>query len=201
MARKPHTIDSIEELQRVVPSVVKAVNAEQALARGALVNPLLALEELGYELSPALKPVTERRVRFSRDKATRIEALAGEVHKLAGRQFDIDAPHELMRVLFEELKLPRGGAKHARQERRAEAAAAVPLTRPEPAVFGAALSDPLEHLRDAHPVMKPLLEYRRLEASEPRLASRELYERIRNGEVALPVTHVRARLKRGPTPE
>jgi hypothetical protein len=42
--------------------------------------------------------------------------------------------------------------------------------------------------------MKPLLEYRRLESSEPRFASPSLYRRIREGDVDLPVRRIRFRL-------
>ena len=43
MSRKA-PISALEDLQRLVPSIVKAVNADEALMRRALVNPLLALE-------------------------------------------------------------------------------------------------------------------------------------------------------------
>ena len=49
--------------------------------------------------------------------------------------------------------------------------------------------------------MPPLLEYRRIERSAPRLAPRELYERIRRGEVKMPITRIKARLKRSRTPK
>jgi hypothetical protein len=50
-------------------------------------------------------------------------------------------------------------------------------------------------------VIEPLLEYRQLEASSARLAPPELYERIRRGEVELPVSRIRYTLQPGPTPE
>jgi hypothetical protein len=53
----------------------------------------------------------------------------------------------------------------------------------------------------AHPLMEPLLEYRQLEASSARLAPPESYERLRMGQVELPVTRIRFSLQRGPTPE
>ncbi len=204
MARKPQTIETLEELQRLVPSIVKAVNADQQLATRALANPLLALEELGYRLSEDLRPVAERRARFSLDKAERLEALAADVYKLADQRFDIDSPKELAHVLFEKLKLPRiepAAAEHAKRVSTAAVEALPTLPLAPPLFRRPALPDPLEKLRGLHPVVAPLLEYRRLESSEPRLAPRELYERIRRGEVKLPVTRVRARLQRDPTPE
>ena len=59
----------------------------------------------------------------------------------------------------------------------------------------------LEALRGKHPVIAPLLEYRAIQASVPPLASRDLYDRIARGDIKGPTIRVRARLKRGPTPE
>ncbi len=194
MARKA-PIDTLEDLQRVVPSVVKAVNADEALMKRALVNPLLALEELGYQLTDGLRAQVERRVRFKVEVAHKLETLAAKVFKQAGESFDIDSPAALDKLLFGKLKLPRGEAAPGKRE----AVAALGLA-PTPFRLPAA-TDPLERLRGQHPVMAPLLEYRQLEASEPRLAPRELYDRVRSGEVKLPVIRARARLQRGPTPQ
>jgi len=187
-------ITTMEDLQRLVPSIVKAVNADDALMRRALVNPLLVLEELGYQLADELRPQVERRVRFRVETAHRLDALASDVFKHAGERFDIDSPSALEHVLFEKLKLSRTLVTTVPR------AAPAPAKQPTPSVSKPVFVDPLERLRDKHPVMTPLLEYRRIDASEPRLAPRELYERVRSGDVKLPVTRAQARLKRGPTP-
>jgi competence ComEA-like helix-hairpin-helix protein len=57
------------------------------------------------------------------------------------------------------------------------------------------VTDPLDVLRDQHAIMEPLLEYRRLEASTPRLAPRPLYEDVRRGRRTLGIVRVRGRLK------
>lgn len=179
-------IQSIQQLQRLVPSIVKALNADDALMKRALVNPLLALEELGYRLADELRPRVERRVRFKVETAQRLDALADEVFKHAGERLDIDSPAALDRLLFERLKLPRGTSAPTAQ-------AAVKR--------GETFIDPLERLRGKHPVLEPLLAYRQLEASVPRLAPPELYERVRRGDVKLPVLRAKARLQRGATPK
>lgn len=201
MAR-PAPITTMEDLQRLVPSIVKAVNADAALMRLALINPLLLLEELGHTLTDELRPQAERRVRFRAETAQRLDALASEVFKQAGERFDIDSPVALARVLFEKLKLPR---KSSDADADADVCGAddAPPAVPQlpPAIFKQPpVSDPLERLRDQHPVMPALLDYRRLDASEPRLAPRALYDRVRSGELKLPVLRAQARLKRGPTP-
>lgn len=193
MARQT-PIAALEDLQRLVPSIVKAVNADEALMKRALVNPLLALEEMGYHLSDELRPQVERRVRFKLEVAQKLETLAAQVFKQADVSFDIDSPAALEKVLFEKLKLPRAEAVVGKRAAAAASSGLPPFKRPPAA-------DPLEHLRGKHAVMSTLLEYRQLEASEPRLAPRELYERVRRGELKLPVIRARARLQRGPTPQ
>jgi len=195
--RRSQTIDSIEALQKVVPLIVKAVNDDQAFGLRAAANPLLAAEELGYQIAPEIRQTVERRVRFSQEDAARLGELEAQVFKLAGVQLDIDSPQELDRILFEKLKLPRPTLPQQTSPDSYRKLASAP-----PAKVGAAqAADPLEELRDAHPIIPPLLEYRRIDRSAPRLAPRELYERIRSGEVKMPITRIQARLKRSRTPK
>jgi DNA polymerase family A len=195
--RRSQTIDSIEAMQKVVPVIVKAVNDDQAFGLRAAANPLLAAEELGYQIVPEIRQTVERRVRFSQEDAARLGELETQVYKLAGVQFGIDSPQELDRVLFEKLKLTRPtSSQQASPDSYHKLASAPPTTA---GLTQAA--DPLEELRNAHPIMPPLLEYRRIDRTAPRLAPRELYERIRSGEVKMPVTRIQARLKRSRTPK
>jgi len=141
-----------------------------------------------------LRPQVERRVRFKPETAKQLEALAAKVFLQAGEAFDIDSPVALDRLLFEKLKLPRAAAAAGQPAAHAAASlASAPFKQ-------AAGPDPLEHLRGKHALVPALLAYRKLEASEPRLAPRELYERVRSGELKGPVIRARARLQRGPTP-
>ena len=195
--RRSQTINSIEALQKVVPLIVKAVNDDQAFGLRAAANPLLAAEELGYQIAPEIRQTVERRVRFSQEDASRLGELEAQVYKLAGVHFDIDSSQELDRILFEKLKLPRPTSPPQTAPDAYRKLASVP-----PATVGTTQNaDPLEELRDAHPIIPPLLEYRRIDRSAPRLAPRELYERIRSGEVKMPITRIQARLKRSRTPK
>jgi len=203
-------LTTLEALQRRVPSIVKRVNADPALALRAAANPLLALDELGYTLTPELQREVALRVRFNAEQISRLDALTSQIHTLAGESFDIDSTKALERVLFTRLHLPPLPAPAQRVVIAQGAAAAAPSSRavaldpldpPYRIPGGIAPPDPLEALEGKHPVIAPLLEYRAIQASVPPLASRELYERIARGDVEGPTIRVRARLKRGPTPE
>jgi hypothetical protein len=184
-------ITSLDELRRRVPSIIEAVNADSTLMRGALANPLLALEALGYRLTDDVARQAERRVRFKPELVDRLDALSAEIFQLAGVRFEIDAPQELWELLFHKLELQWPDDSTRTREPTASELQLVPVLFPR-----ALVPDPLEPLRSQHPVIPLLLDYRQLEVSEPRLASRELFERVCRGELKLPATRARARLKR-----
>ena len=201
MERRKKKINSIQEFQKVVPLIVKAINADQQLGLRALANPLLAAEELGYEVAPEVQRAAQRRIRFTKETAERLNMLEKEIYSLSEERFDIDNPQELGKILFDKLKLqaPEVDQSHYQQRAASQWVNVEPLP---PHIFDQPqLPDSLEVLREAHPVIAPLLEYRQLEASTPRLASREYYERIKRQEVKLPVTNVQVHLKRSRTLE
>jgi len=195
-------IRSVDDVRQQLATILRRVNGDPRLALRAAANPLLALEELGYEIAPGVRPELERRTRHSAQVAQRLEGLQRQVYELAGEQFDLESPAELTRVLFERLELPRlpmrqqlvlprdGATTPAGGE--AEDATALPrhaIGRPKH-------PDPLEPLRRAHPVMEPLLEYRAIEASQPPLASRASYERLKRDDAPVPSLRVRFRFRR-----
>jgi hypothetical protein len=212
MDGRDRKIRSFQDLRRRVPDILERVNADPALALRAAANPLLALEEMGYDLPREVRAEVERHVRFPRADRERLDALSSEISRLAPEPFDPDEPEELERVLFRKLKLPplpqrvpipAGPVKAAPRARAAASAVpAHPLARPIVPPGAPKGVDPLEAIRDAHPVVPVLLEYRRIQSTQPPLAPREVYERLRRqgGEDAAgPRLRIRARLKRAPT--
>lgn len=63
---------------------------------------LVAMEREGVAVDRA------ELARLSKDFAERIEALAEEIYKLAGREFTIGSPKQLGEILFDEMSLPGG---------------------------------------------------------------------------------------------
>ena len=221
--RPPQSIATLAELRKQLPAILEAINGSGEVALRAALNPLLALEELGYRIDPGLRPYIERRVRFEPDDAERLGALETEIHERAGRRFAIDEPPQLAEVLFVELGLDpdEPPAKRTAKSRKDEAPtkrtaksrdAKAPAKPPRGEVTPAKLklvrpleprldpdrdppTDPLATLEDRHPVMRPLLEYRQVAAKRPRLASPEEYARARDTGEGLPVTRVQVSLR------
>lgn len=206
-------LTSIDALRRRVPRIIQRLNAEPALALRAAANPILALEELGYSFPDELKREIALRVRFDAKTIARLKALAGVIHEQAGGPFDLDSTDELDRVLFTRLGLPRISSQSQRvviaagnlaEKSRKETQGvreAHPLDPPWHVPGGLAPTDPLRELVGKHPVIAPLLEYRALQASQPPLAPRELYERIARGGVSSAKLTIRARLQKDSTSE
>jgi competence ComEA-like helix-hairpin-helix protein len=199
------TVNSWEQLQANIESILDQINDNPPLALAAAANPLLALEDLGYEIEPVVRVEIERRVRFSPRVVVRLRQLEDDVATIAGRYVNLNSAEDVRRLLFDELKLETPGeygedyrqATQTRVRRTDKAGRAVLDTRPLPpdlSTVGERI-DPLEVLANRHEIMGPLLEYRRLEASTPRLASRESYEQVRAGKVRLGIEGVKGRLK------
>lgn len=185
--RAVRRLSSVDEAQKAMPRLIAALNKDPALARAALANPLFAIEELGYTIEEDVRKNFERRIRFTADEAERLQVLADEINTAAGCDVDVDDPHKLARVLFEVLDLPRPDTKsdnddYQIDDRPARGHDALPTDPLDPRLpwIDDVRPDPLEAIAGSHPVMKPLLEYRQLDASQPRLASPDAYRRARD---------------------
>ena len=186
-------LSSVEEAQKAMPRLIAALNDDPRLARAALANPLFAIEELGYTIDEGVRTTFERRIRFTIEDADRLQRLAAEVSEAAGCDVDVDDPYDLAHVLFDELGLPRPEPNRKGDD---EALPTEPLDPRLPWITDSR-PDPLEALAKAHPVMRPLLEYRKLDASQPRLASPDRYRRAR--DVTSSVSNVSFRRHTEPT--
>ncbi|HYM10413.1 MAG TPA: DNA polymerase I, partial [Bryobacterales bacterium] len=97
---------------------------------------LIRMERAGVRIDPeALKLL-------SGEMETKLVQLTGEIHRLAGKPFNINSPQQLGKVLFEDLKLPSPG----RSKTKAPSTAAAVL----------------EDLAAEHEIVRLVLDYRQL---------------------------------------
>ncbi|WP_326560428.1 hypothetical protein [Micromonospora sp. NBC_01796] len=180
-------ITSWADLQARAAEILARVNADPRLGRAAAANPLLAIERLDYSIDPEIRPALADQLRLGPGAAGRLADLRREVAGLAGRAVDPDDAEDVRRLLVE-LGIV------------AVAPGPVLDTRPPRWRPGGAGPDPLRRLRDQHPVLPPLLDYRRISAARPRFASERIFVALLDGERTPPVTVVAARLRRGTPP-
>ncbi len=79
--------------------------------------------------------------KMSRDMHVSLDNLTCEIHELAGETFNINSPAQLSKILFEKLNLPHGKKNHRGFSTSNEV---------------------LEPLVDAHPIVKKILEHRKI---------------------------------------
>ena len=178
-------LTSWREAQEQVGDILAALNETPALLMAAAANPLLALQELGYEVSADVRQLFEDRIRFGQSKAEQVHLIRQAIFDAAGRSFDLDSAEALAEVLSQVL------------ETKIDAPISMADAQPPRFSFGAQQqSDPLERLRGVHPILEPLLQYRTLDASTPRFATPAEYGVIRQGKRALHITKMVAILQR-----
>jgi hypothetical protein len=180
-------ITSWADLRARAPDILARVNANARLGRAAAANPVLAIERLDYTIDPEIRPALADQLRLGPGAAGRLADLRREVAGLAGRTVDPDDTEDVRRLLGE-LGIV------------AVAPAPVLDTRPPRWRPGGPGPDPLRRLRDQHPALAPLLDYRRISATRPRFAPERTFVALLNGERTPPVTAVVARLRRGTPP-
>ncbi|WP_329108342.1 hypothetical protein OG792_06650 [Micromonospora sp. NBC_01699] len=180
-------ITSWADLRARAPDILARVNANARLGRAAAVNPLLAIERLDYTIDPEIRPALADQLRLGPGPAGRLADLRREVAGLAGRTVDPDDAEDVGRLLVE-LGIV------------AVAPGPVLDTRPPRWHPGGPGPDPLRRLRDQHPVLAPLLDYRWISAARPRFAPVRTFDALLDGERIPPVTAVVARLRRTTPP-
>jgi hypothetical protein len=179
-----HLISSWKEAQTVAPTVLERLNADPPLLMAAASNPILALEELGYNIAPSFREEFVDRVRFGTRGATLLRQLRKKIFSEVGVRFDLDSPTEIGRIIFDHLKLHRPA--YAEMET---------FRAPDFSFTRHYEKEPLEPFRGQHPLVDSLLEYRQLNARAPNFATRELFDEIRAGKHRIPVVRLHARFK------
>ena len=215
-------IDTFPDLQARAGEILDRLRSAPILALAAAANPLLAVEHLGYQFDPKTRPGIADRIRLGPTAAGQLAELRTTIARLIDRQVDPDDGPAVRRLLTDlgvltsqpdgdepgtgRRRPSRSQSGHGRRHPdRTEpgvgpspAADADPDTDPPRWHPGGAGPDPLEPYRGRHPVLEPLLEYRRISARRPRFAPPHAFAAILDGTVTTPLTAVRGRLQSPP---
>ena len=208
-----HTVATFKAFHRLVPSIVKRLSEDRDLAVRAMANPVMAIEELGFDLAPEVAQEIERRVRFSDETRSRLSAIETRLFEAAGERFDPESVQDIERVLFSRLKLrrpadlgsleppPRPGLEVPRfAVKRIEAEARKRGAKKQGAkavrrfiarrVETPLPVDPLAQIKGSHVVVDLLLQHRAITRRVPKLASRAGYEALKANPRGVPVTNI-----------
>ncbi len=175
-------LTSWRDVQRQERGILSQLSADPALLLAAAANPMFALAEIGYQVTDKLSHELTDRLRFGSD-FRRISSLRKQIFELAGDTFELDSAESLHAVLTSLI-----GSGLTRPITVSDTA---PFYAFEP-VTGShvEIEDPLQDIANDHAIVALLLQYRQLNASVPPFADRQVYDEIRRGERALPITSI-----------
>lgn len=171
MPQAPKTpIDSVEKLRDHLPDILTAVNSDRQLAIAAAINPLLFLEDLGYELSPAVITEIEERGRFSKRQIVRRRRALARIDELTGGKADLSSAEAISSTL-EGLQLN----VRPDVERPGHASGILNFSEAQ-----------LLHSKGKHALVEALIEFRRIEEAAREFAPQAIYRGVRAGTLAVP---------------
>ena len=191
--KQPTQINSLPELQRLMPRLLKDAADQTSLLLAAAANPLLAIARLGYEVSPEAARAIEYRARFGEAGGAAFEQLQAELFQAAAQTFDPADGRALRRVLTELLPAAETQKGQERREvgwKQRAALLDAAENRPVGVPGQQPMRDPLADFAEMHPIIPLLVEWRRLNLQSPRFASAEVFDRILAGELDLPIIEV-----------
>lgn len=214
-------VRSHAELHRLLPRLFAQQEEHPQLAIAALANPILALQELGYDLAPEIAGHMERLARFGAARTQEIEAIEADLRRELGPEAPIGDRPSLARAVIERLPeslldadFPEDGERETRTS-APKGDAAKPSAKDVPPPRGTAVRDklapilsepvqrrfdrpaqqpdPLAVLKGRAPLLDAMIRLREIEASRARLAEPEVFHGILGGRIATPVARVRFR--------
>lgn len=197
---KPGKISSLREIQLQVPRILENYADDQELAFIALANPLAALEKIGYTFSAAARLEIEDRIRFGKQDAEKISKIRESIYSAAGSKFNLDSPAELKKHFKTILSKPIpvvGKGKPTTKKISGTKMNSILKIVGQPAEKAAnEVLDPLGSYRKDHPAIGALVEYRKIDASQARLADKETITTLLANRDTVPLKNITFRLNR-----
>ncbi|QCK15778.1 hypothetical protein [Mangrovivirga cuniculi] len=191
MAKK-ESIKSLKELQVMMPELVKKYGNDQKIVLGALANPILALEELGYSISAKAKTEIEERIKYGPEGKKEFEKIEKKIQKTAGKSIDPNSNKDLSKYFEKKL-----GDEFKLNKKKVKTADLIRLINKPPDKRAILIKnrDPLEKYKKADDLIPLLIEYREMKASVPELAPKPLYKKITAGKMKSGISFSKMKIK------
>jgi hypothetical protein len=172
MAKKKLT--QLKQLQKEVPDLIKKYGDDTALARAAMINPILALENIGYELSDELKHELDYHIRFGSEKKKRLLKLEKDIFKDVGKSFDLQDEKQIRKNIHPLISLKENAVL-------TKSTAKISLSGKKGVSLVKSISSqkttisPYAGFKKSHKVIPKLIEYQDFELNAPKLGSKKLF--------------------------
>lgn len=202
---KTETIQSLKDLQMRMPAIIQQYGSDNNFTQIALANPIVALERAGLQFTESAKDEIEHYVRFGREGLDKLHYLKEDIYKHLGGQIDLNNTEQvsdaLMRILpqanneqsFEYEQQTKAAYKPSPQLNRDSLKK---MLRTEPKQVDNDWQDDLQPYSSSHAVLPLIIEYRKMQADNPRFAPPEQIPVIEEKLKKLPLKNVVFTLQR-----
>jgi hypothetical protein len=172
MAKKKLT--QLKQLQKEVPDLIKKYGDDTALARAAMINPILALENIGYELSDELKHELDYHIRFGPEKKKRLLKLEKDIFKDVGKSFDLQDEKQIRKNIHPLISL-KENAVLTKPTAKISLSGKKGVSRVKAVSSPKTTTSPYTGFSKSHKVIPKLIEYQDFELNAPKLGSKKLF--------------------------
>ena len=201
---KADIINSLKDLQSLMPAIIQQYGSDNELTQIALANPIIALERIGLQFTGTAKAEIEQYVRFGKQGITKMQGLRDSINKHLGRDTDLHNVDQLSDALMHIIEqrsndqppLDKEQANHQVVKSAVQRHDLVSALHTKSNGSGAELEDGLQFYVSHHPVFAQLIEYRKMQADNPPFTSPQeipvIEERLKN----LPLLNVVFKLQK-----
>lgn len=193
MAKKKLT--HLKQLQKEVPDLIKKYGDNTDLARAAMINPILALEDIGYELSDELKHELEFHIRFGPEEKKRMLKLEKDIFKEVGKSFDLRSEKQIRKNIHPLIDL-KTDAVLAKPRTRISISTSKGKSRVKAKKTSEESVSPYSGFSKKHKVIPKLVEFQKQELTTPQLGSKKLFKQaLKNKKIGgMKINSIRFRL-------
>jgi hypothetical protein len=176
-------LSTMKQLQKLLPDILKKQYQNKKLQKAALSNPIFALESLGYKISDDLNQEIEDRVRFNLKDQKKLIRLRLNINEITGKKVNLSSAASISDALSQTIKTKNKNAVGKTLDLAAIIkAATTPL---ESRLFNFNIkADALTAFKGFHSVVPLMIEYRKIQASAPQLASKKTFDKILNDDTS-----------------
>ncbi len=175
MAQNNKNITTLNQLQKLIPRLLHEVNSDQSLMRAAAANPILALEHLGFTLTPSVKKEIENRILADKTTQKKLDDLQKQVDKIAGKKLNLSSNTSITNFLQKELGENVQCDDKSSDFESLKKALESNVERVSDFFEKENKYDPLTSFKNTHKLIPLLIEYRTIKASELKLATKKSF--------------------------
>lgn len=177
MANNNIKLESLNQLQKLMPRLLEEHGGNKKLMKATIANPILALEEIGFTISSALKIEIEEKVRFSRKQQKERSEIQEKMYGMFGKKIDLSSKEILKKELTRILSADSTNA--VKKTIKISGLLKEIEVDPSPKLFQKVdKKDPLHSYKNVHEIVPLLIAYRKLELTAPPLSSKKTFELI-----------------------